>query len=503
MFNRVSGTALLICLVFSSVSFAQVAVTNLEAVDELLSSRSNFSSAEKIGFKITANNTSASSSRIQFDFTVKNPAGKQVFSQRGNSVPGSAGQSGTSIRNVLVSKFFTTSGAYTVTGKATLNGISSQKSATFIITAPMLTLSYPSNGAKNLSDKPLIFRWVGTGASKYKIYVDDDRSFFNALFVAETTGLSYTYPSNPANQQQRLVSGQVYYWKVEGLDASGNKISEASIPYSFSLSADATSSSTKDAGITNIRLSNIAGYPGHVPIGVTVENKGGRSISNIDVVLNVNGLSVEPSQKIPSLNSGQKKELIFQYRIVNFNEPLICVATLDIYDDDVNNNKYVKRLAVPDKLVEGKAKIHGKIVVKNTTPPKKVERAQVFFHGPKQGYEASVNGVYKIENLPPGEYSLWVKAEGYEESVKRTVNIEKEKSYTNVDFELKALSEETGSEPSYISFNLNEAWRKLKLNLSANTLKDLEGFIPYWVNDKELLKNVIEGKAEIKKESIK
>lgn len=93
---------LLMCMMvvmIPGVATAALTISSVGTLDSGGSARTTFSSTEKISFSIKVNNTVASSGRVQFSFFVKDPAGRRVLTQTGNSAPGLVGASGADIKS--------------------------------------------------------------------------------------------------------------------------------------------------------------------------------------------------------------------------------------------------------------------------------------------------------------------------------------------------------------------------------------------------------------------
>ena len=233
-----------ICLLLFAcipIDAANLAVTGIAVMDMSGAVRASFSSNERLMFrqKVT-NSLSDSHSKIVFRFTVYNPANASVFVHSGNAAPATAGQAQTQIAGVPVSQFYSTPGAYKLVGLATYGAETVSQEVSFTISSPNIILTYPPNGARNMSDKPLMFRWVSSGASKYRVTVGSDFSMYNSVFSQTNSGESYlSYPDVVTDPRQNLAAEQVYYWKVEGLDAAGNIVAKMASPSNFTIKSTA------------------------------------------------------------------------------------------------------------------------------------------------------------------------------------------------------------------------------------------------------------------------
>jgi hypothetical protein len=332
-----------------TTSSAAIENIDISIFDSAGRSRMTFSSTEKITFAVTCYN-SEPVGRIYFEFYVKSPKDVVLFRHTGNSAVGNVGLGGSSIKNIPISQFYKTPGKYIYEAKVyadTATRISSEvKSLAFYVYSPSITLSYPANGAKDLIDKPLTFRWVSSGATKYRLYVDDDKGFYNCLFQTgsgeypdpQTT--YFQYPTSPQDTRQKLAGGVVYWWKVEGLDNAGNVVAKTPVPFSFSLKETAPSAATKDLAVTDIILDEES-TASELKFNVLVKNQGGTGISATRVNLYVNGVPVIPHQVLDFINTGETKTLNFLCGASR--EKIVTVsAAIDFPDDNMKNNMLTK-----------------------------------------------------------------------------------------------------------------------------------------------------------------
>lgn len=329
---------LIFCILLSVIpglAFAALSIVSVETRDEAGAGRANFSSSEKISFSINVNNTAVSSSRITFSFIVKDPSGRTVLTQTGNSAPGAAGTSGSSVRNIPVDKFFKSPGYYMLEASASLDGSSVSDTKRFLVSSPVIVLTYPPNGSKDINIKPLIFRWTGSGASQYRIYVGEHQSLTNQVFNEIVSQTNFTYPDNPDNAQHKLVSGQKYYWKVEGLGESGNVIAATTMPFNFTIKAQAS----RDVAIHKISIGNNPLGPGFVPVKVDVINQGSSPETDITVNLFINGLPVNNPKKINRIDAGRTIMNTFPVRLPEITEKMLITASHDLFDDNLRNNQ--------------------------------------------------------------------------------------------------------------------------------------------------------------------
>jgi hypothetical protein len=335
--------AALLLVVVNSMA---ITVSSVRVLDSLRSARSAYSSSENITLAATVV-SSENGAAISFDFSVTDPGGAMVFHHTGNAIPGTIGTGGSEVGNVPLSRLYTSPGNYTLKVTATpAGGASSMATTQFSVYSPIVTLSYPANGGQDLMDQPLIFRWVGSGASQYRITFGDNMGFY-PLLVANTMDASFAYPLAPADQRARLTGGQVYYWKVEGVDAAGNVVARSPVPFSFSLKKSG-GSSTRDLAITAI-VFDPSVPPPQLSLNVELKNNGASPENNVTITLYAAGMQYGTKQ-VSVINANENK-------IVNFlidapaatpGAPLFISAMHNVYDDDPKNNIFTVALK-PDK----------------------------------------------------------------------------------------------------------------------------------------------------------
>jgi len=339
-----SGLLLLACALPAQANLASMSAQVQDAAGV---ARTSFSSTERITLVLRVQNTAVSASSIQFTFEVKDPTGARRLYQTGNAAPGSVvGFTGATLRGVATAQFYSQPGVYTLTGTATLGVETVTASQSFTVLSPLITLSYPPNNARDLIDQPLIFRWVSSGASLYKVSVDDDPSFYNTLFTGQSVAGFLAYPLNPTDERQRLSAGQVYYWKVEGLDASGNVVAKAELPFSFTVKAQANQATSRDIAILDIEKVNetVPNAPGALPFAAVVKNQGGRPERNITLNFFADGAETSGSpKKIESLDAGETKRFVFPVRAPEEGKSLLLSAVIDFFDDNLQNNRFSKQ----------------------------------------------------------------------------------------------------------------------------------------------------------------
>ncbi len=301
--------------------------------------RQTFSDSESIAMAQSVFNGAASSGTVQFSFQILNPRGAVVFTHTGNAAPGSAGVASTRVSGLAIRRFWTGPGTYTLAAAATLNGFTVQQQATFGVFSPNISLLYPSDGAREIQP-PLSLRWASSGSSSYLVLVANDPAFFKTVFTGPTGGPRnfLDYPENPSDPLQRLSGGQVYYWKVQGLDASGNKIAESSV-FSFSLRSQAASAS-RDLAVVDLELEKEEATPsGQVAFRVKVANLGGTTEPNVKLTLTLSGLEAPDSPKvIPMLAPGETKEYVMHALFPPNQANSVAFATVVLQDDNPLNN---------------------------------------------------------------------------------------------------------------------------------------------------------------------
>lgn len=301
--------------------------------------RQTFTTAESITLRQSVSNSVTSLNSIAFTFKIKNPSGAEVFSHSGNSAPGTAGTAQTQLAGIAISSFYSAPGNYTFVGTASLDAETVTQQAAFMISSPNITPIYPPYGARGLADKPLTFRWTASGATRYRVTVSDNAGLYNALHTAVNAGeSSYSYPENPSEPRAQLVPDQVYYWKVEGLDASNNKISESSV-YNFSMKSQA-SAQTRNVSVSALTLSApVLDFGKPINMKATLSNSGSATESNISIKLSIGGIAAQDSPKqVLTISPGEKQELSFTAFMPQGQEQGLAVACADLFDDNMQDN---------------------------------------------------------------------------------------------------------------------------------------------------------------------
>ena len=482
--NYLRKMLLFSCILLPVTSFA-VTISSVRVLDSLRTPRSAYSSSENITLAAEVLSSEKGAS-ISFDFTVTDPSGVVVFHQTGNAIPGTIGSGGSEVGNVPLSRLYTSAGNYTLKVTATpLGGAPASQSTMFSVYSPIVTLSYPANGALDLMDQPLIFRWVGSGASQYRITFGDNMGFYNPLLIANTMDASFTYPMAPTDQRQRLAGGQVYYWKVEGIDSAGNTVARSPVPFSFSLKKSG-SSSTRDLAITAIVLDPSVAAP-QMSLNVDLKNNGGAPENNVTITLYAAGMQYGTKQ-VPVINANETKTInfIIDAPDVTPGAPLFVSAMHNVFDDDPKNNILTVALKPDESFFKAKyAKVSGQNYRRRQTE-RGLEDIKISYSGPSSGEVYSgAGGQYKIENLLPGDYKLTATNANYEPA-ELSVTLEKGKAYPNNDL---VLIKKAG--PAV--YSLDEIWSAIKPGVGADIIKELDGYGLSDVSgvDKDILMNIV------------
>ncbi len=306
-------------------------------LDSAGSPRATFSSNETIGFSQTVHNGVASTGRTTFQFEVVAPNSNIVFRHSGNAVPGAVGNASARITGIAISGFYQGPGTYTMRATAALDGTPIQQTATFTLSSPNILLIYPPNGSTGLSDNPLSFQWFSSGAATYRISVGDNPSLYNPILEQTTgAGSTFTYPQNPTDDRQQLAAGQLYYWKIEGLDNNGNVVAQSLVPYSFSVQ---TVANTRDLAVETLEVSGSPDSSGIIPFSITVKNQGTTTETAIPLKVTIGGLPVSGSPiELPAMTPGESKTYSVSGSVPADQAQGLVIACLTIFDDTVANN---------------------------------------------------------------------------------------------------------------------------------------------------------------------
>lgn len=348
--RRLALTALAAALLGPAAGRASAALLSAQGsavIDSNGAPRATFSSNETIGFSQTVFNGVASSNRTYFQFEVVAPNGNTTFRHTGNSTPGSIGNASARISGVAISGMYQGPGTYTMRGTASLDGTSLQQTQTFTISSPNILLIYPPNGSTGLTDNPLTFQWFSSGAATYRISVGDNPSLYNPILVQNTGAgaSSFTYPQNPADDRQQLAAGQLYYWKIEGLDANGNVVAQSQVPYSFGVQ---TVANTRDLAVTVLDVAGAPDAAGAIPFTVTVTNQGTTTETAVPLKFTIGGLPAPGTPiELPSMMPGDAKTYTLTGTIPSDQAQGLAIACLTIFDDTVANNCKTLTVARP------------------------------------------------------------------------------------------------------------------------------------------------------------
>jgi hypothetical protein len=285
---------LMACLARPACATNVLSAAGKNVLDAGGSARTTFSNSETLTLWFQVENTEDAGA-ISFTFRILNPSGSEVLTHTGNTAPGTPGLSQTQIAGVPISRFYSVPGKYTFRGEAVQGTDSVAQTVDFVVASPNITLIYPPNGATGLSDTPMIFRWIGSGSSQYRLTVSENAGLYPITHQMINTGeTSYSYPTNPTGPREKLVPDLVYYWKVEGLDAAGNTISQSTIS-NFSLRALASSQS-RNVIVTDLSLTSpLSGSDQPVNFKAVVYNAGSNAESNIGVKFSLGGLNAQDS----------------------------------------------------------------------------------------------------------------------------------------------------------------------------------------------------------------
>lgn len=341
--------ALICCLLLPAAArAANITGTGASVHDAAGTARTTFSNAETITLRQSVNiaESSLTGDSVDFTFEILNAAGAAVFTHAGNSAPGTQGGAQTQLAGISINSFYTSPGNYTFRAKATLDAETVTQTAAFLISSPNITLIYPPNGARALADNPLTFRWTASGASRYRVTVADNASLYTELHSAVNAGEGfYSYPSDPSEPRARLVPEQVYYWKVEGLDASNNKISESNV-YTFSLKGQA-SSTTRNVAVTLLEVTTPAlDFEKPINFKAVLYNSGSATESNISVKMTLGGLSAQDSPKqVMTIGPGEQVALTFTAFMPPGQEQGLAAACADLFDDNMPDNCKTRLIA--------------------------------------------------------------------------------------------------------------------------------------------------------------
>jgi len=420
---------LLLAPAFAEIVFpGTVAITKTAVTDSAGASRTFFSSSERVSLRIESYCSAAySPDRIYYKFYIMNPSGAQVFLHDSNSTEGNVGSGAAALRNIPMS-FYSGPGLYRFKAELVVNGAiqATDESKSFTVFSPVITLTYPPDGVTDLLDKPVTFRWVSGGASKYRVSVGEERSFYNPMWTLETPASYVQYPLNPSQDQQRLSGGTQYYWKVEGLSADGSNVASSDV-YAFTLKKEAVSVSYRNLAVTGLEYDPMSSPPERVILKTEISNMGNQSETAIKLNLFVGGI-LSGFTQINSLMPSEKTSAVFEIASVRQENIIVTVMILSA-DENAKDNVLTKSFSVnlPEEW-RNVPKIIGRVVESGTENG--IPGIRLKLEGPTaREIITGAGGQYKFENLAHGQYKIAVAAEGIKgEAV--SVSVTKDKAYT-------------------------------------------------------------------------
>ena len=417
-------------ILFSLNLYAGVSITDLKVVDTAGTSRTRFSSSESMGMKITANNDQEAD-RIYFYFYIYDSQGIKVFSHEGNSVVGKTGLAYSYLNNIPIN-FFTFPGNYQFEGKVAAGDSSVTQKKTFEIYSPQVTLSYPPNGVRELTDQPIVFRWISSGATRYKIYLDDEIGFLNPIWQGETTLTFIEYPLTPTDPLQKLTGDTIYWWKVTGFDTSGNAVAQCNLPFNFTVKGQVTLDVVRDLAVSDLTMLPESNST-EVKIEIKVKNLGSEIEINVPVDFYSGGIQILPSKRVDMINPGETKELI--YRFMPLDKGLTLVSGSVVFQDSNPKNNILSKTFDFTFETREFSVISG--MVKDEAG-KNIPSAEVYYEGPISGQvTADYGGGYRIENLVGGKYEIYAKHIKYGDSEKKRIGLRAGEEFVNFDLFLK------------------------------------------------------------------
>lgn len=404
-----------------------VLITKTAATDSGGAARTFFSSSEKINLRIESYCSAAySPDRIYYKFYIKNPSGAQVFYHDSNSTEGNIGSGAASLRNIPMS-FYSGPGLYRFRAELVVAGaiVAFDESKSFTVYSPVITLTYPYDGVTDLLDKPVTFRWVASGATKYRVSVGEERSFYNPLWTLDTPASYAQYPLNPPEDRQRLSGGTQYYWKVEGLSSDGSRVASSDI-YAFTLKKEALSVSYRNLAVTGLEYDPMSAPPDKVILKAEISNMGNQSESAVKLNLFVGGI-LSGFTQINSLMPSQKTSAVFEIGPVR-QENIIVTAMIEAADENAKDNVLTKSFSVdlPEEW-RNVPKIIGRVVESGTENG--IPGIKLKLEGPVMRDAISgTGGQYKFEKLIKGQYKISAAGEGIAGDV-ISVNVSEDKAY--------------------------------------------------------------------------
>lgn len=321
------------------VSAGLISPSGIFIKDSAGADRNQFSNNERITLTARLNNAVTSANRVQFVFRISNQGGSEVFRHTGNSVPGTVGNSASQVSGIPISRFFSGPGIYTFTADATLDAQTVAQSLTFAVSSPNIILIYPPSGARDVAERPLTFRWSASGAARYRVTVGKNPSLSTDSYDEMTAGAEnfLAYPDNPSGGDRAKLGageGQVYYWRVQGLDAAGNVVAQSEVPYNFTVQ---TAGLTRDMAIVGLDPTGRVGQM--LSFAIRVANQGGTTETNVPLRFSLGGLPAPGTPlSLPQMSPGDTREYTFETEIPRDQGQSLAIACVEFFDDNVPNN---------------------------------------------------------------------------------------------------------------------------------------------------------------------
>jgi len=317
---------------------------------------------DRVTLSMQVTSDGAGVGNIAFSFAIQDPDGATVFQQSGNTAPaGTAGTTSATLSGLLVSRFFTKSGTYILTGTASNGGTTVSGTASVQVRDPKIILQEPADMAE-VSGSPLRFRW-DPAATSYRLKVAEDTAF-SRIKINQVVTQSLVDIRQDANTlvQNRLSGGTLYYWTVEGLDGSGNVIARPDTYRSFKIKADSLPDS-RNVAVNKVDASfRKDGSQYQITAKVEVANQGGQSEGPFQVTASINGTPLNAlgfsgfTANVANLSPSGKTTLAFRSWLdlsgVGLHKPYMVTASLAYYDDSPTDNTKTVELKIPDETVD-------------------------------------------------------------------------------------------------------------------------------------------------------
>jgi hypothetical protein len=253
---------------------------------------------------------------------------------------------------------------------------------------------------------------------------------------------------------------------------------------------------------------------------VETKNLGSIAEYNLNIRLYIDG-KLYGNKTLEVIEPNELKYVSFIVDMSEFvisEKKFILTATIDFFDDNLNNNTVTEIITLPEEYFEKVfSKISGKVIEKINEADKKtygIPNATVFYSGQISGSVISDNeGNYSINKLPPGKYTLKVACKGYKYSQEKEVIVEKNMTYDNIDFQLykKQPMKISGQEPKFNSgteeeqFSLQFFFKKLKsflpndvnIQIQGYDIDEIEGISPIEKDLNQLIEQIEMKKIKI------